>query len=80
MVYLRAHEQVEIDPQKLTAKKINVWWFDPRTGDSVSLGKFKNNSTYSFRTPNDQKDWVLVIDDAGQEYEAPGQVLLGMND
>jgi len=79
MVYLPEHSQVEVDPQKMDAKKINAWWFDPRTGDSVNLGKFRNNATYTFRTPGSSKDWVLVIDDAGQEYGAPGQVLLGMN-
>lgn len=78
IVYLPAHALVEVNPKVLAAKKINAWWFDPRTGDSVSLGTFRNNATYTFRTPGSDKDWVLVIDDARQDYEAPGQVLLGM--
>jgi hypothetical protein len=80
MVYLPAHSQVEVDPQIMDAKKINAWWFDPRTGDSVNLGKFKNNATYTFRTPGSDKDWVLVIDDAAQEFGTPGQLMLGMNE
>ncbi|WPP53249.1 glycoside hydrolase family 140 protein [Catalinimonas niigatensis] len=79
MVYLPANSSVEVDAQKLSGKRINAWWFDPRTGDSVSLGKFKNNDSYTFRTPIATKDWVLVIDDANKAYTTPGEMLFGMN-
>ncbi|MDF9801161.1 hypothetical protein OKW21_006424 [Catalinimonas alkaloidigena] len=80
MVYLPSGESVEIDARKISGKKINAWWFDPRTGDSVSLGKFKNNRTYAFRTPIAERDWVLIIDDASQTYSTPGQTFFGMNE
>jgi hypothetical protein len=79
MVYLPAHESVEVDPRKISGRKINVWWFDPRTGDCVNIGTFKNRQTYSFRTPDEDKDWVLLIDDASSEYGRPGDSLMGMN-
>jgi len=79
MVYVPAHESVEVNPQKISGKKINVWWFDPRTGDSVSLGKYKNNRNYTFRTPIAERDWVLIIDDVAKAYSTPGDMLFGMN-
>ncbi|MFP4090845.1 MAG: glycoside hydrolase family 140 protein [Cyclobacteriaceae bacterium] len=78
MVYLQAHEQVEVDPRRISGRKINVWWFDPRTGDCVNIGKYRNNQTYTFRTPNDDRDWVLLIDDASQSYATPGEAFMGM--
>ena len=77
LVYLPANQQVEVDPTKIKGKRIDVWWFDPRTGDSVNIGTFKNRSTYTFRTPDPSKDWLLVVDDAAQEFDAPGAMLLG---
>ncbi len=73
IVYLPAHENVDIAMGKISGKKVSAWWFDPRTGDSVNIGKLKNNKSYTFRTPNEEKDWVLVIDDASRNYPPPGQ-------
>ncbi len=79
IIYLPQHQSVEVNAQKISGKKINAWWFDPRTGDSVNLGKFRNNQNYTFRTPAKDKDWVLIIDDASQSYSPPGEMLVGMN-
>ena len=60
----------------LTGKKLKVWWYDPRTGAAQAAGTVANAGEHTF-TPPDTKaavnDWVLVLDDAGKRFAAPGQ-------
>ena len=80
MVYLPRHARAEIDLEKLSGRRAHVWWFDPRTGDSVNLGDVKSNGSRTFNTPNAEKDWVLVIDDAGRNFSPPGEAVFAQND
>lgn len=47
------------------------WWFDPSWGAATFIGNYANSGTKDF-TPPDSRDWVLVIDDAGAKFPAPG--------
>ncbi|MEM8964858.1 MAG: glycoside hydrolase family 140 protein [Bacteroidota bacterium] len=71
MVYLPQNPTVDIDLSQMEGKRFQAWWFDPRSGDSINIGKFKR-SAYTLRTPSGTKDWVLVIDDASYDYPPPG--------
>ena len=53
---------------------VKAWWYNPRTGQATAIGEFPNTGTLDF-TPADEGenvDWVLVLDDAGAEFQPPG--------
>lgn len=62
----------------LTGPKLNVSWFNPRTGEVTAAGTVANSSTSTFNPPGSPapgNDWVLVLDDAAQKFPAPGKAL-----
>ncbi len=58
----------------LSGKSLNVWWFNPRTGESVSAGRIEKRNTHRFTPPDpgETLDWILVLDDASKNFPAPG--------
>lgn len=66
----------EIAANKLSAKKIRAWWYDPRTGVGTLIGEFPGGRPMEFRTPPQGPDWVLVLDDVEKNYAPPGLVRL----
>jgi hypothetical protein len=62
----------------ISASKLRVWWFDPRTGESFDKGIIENTGSFELpwgseiQTNNSGPDWVLIIDDASKEYPTPG--------
>ena len=50
----------------------NAWWYNPRTGAPTLIATYATSGTETF-VPPDTNDWVLVLDDASQNYPPPGQ-------
>lgn len=75
MVYLPIFKGVGINTSYIASKRIKVWWFDPRTGTKYFHGEFDNTGTYSPGWENrvhstmGGPDWVLIVEDAGKNYE-----------
>ncbi|HEY9294366.1 MAG TPA: glycoside hydrolase family 140 protein [Microlunatus sp.] len=60
----------------ISGDKITAWWYDPRTGKSSRIGTLDNTGTHTFDPPGatkDGNDWVLVLDDAAQQFGKPGE-------
>ena len=56
MVYLGGEASFSIEMSKITAaKEVEARWIDPRTGESVAIGRFSNTGVESFSTPLDGK-------------------------
>lgn len=72
IAYMPTTRTITVDMTKLSASKVNAWWFDPRTGKSTSAGSFPASGSRQF-TPLAQGDWVIVLDDASQKLGPPGQ-------
>lgn len=56
---------IHVNLGKIEGKEIVANWFDPRTGKTTLIGKFKNTGTREFHPPGGEKeanDWVLVMD------------------
>ncbi|MFN8342003.1 MAG: glycoside hydrolase family 140 protein [Cyclobacteriaceae bacterium] len=70
MIYFPRNQPATIDWKKLTGSKKTLWWYDPRTGTASRAGTFGGKGMKL--TPPSAGDWVLVIDDAGKNYPAPG--------
>jgi hypothetical protein len=43
-----------------------------RTGKATKVEIKNNSSQETFTPPAENKDWVLVIDDASKKFKAPG--------
>ncbi|WP_020528124.1 glycoside hydrolase family 140 protein [Flexithrix dorotheae] len=54
-----------LDLSKLKTEKLNMTWFNPGIGESISIGEVSKNNTMNFDPPSDEKrgnDWVLVLE------------------
>jgi hypothetical protein len=71
MIYLPTNKTIKVNLKKISGSSKNIWWFDPRTGRSTFVKNVKGNSK-AFTPPSNGQDWVLVIDDATQNFNAPG--------
>lgn len=74
MVYFPQHQKVLLDVGKIAAKTLRGWWFNPRDGQAGQPREFANAGMMEFQPPTavEGEDWVLVVDDAGKDYPAPG--------
>lgn len=75
MVYAPVGRTFGVRMDKIAGSKVKAWWFDPRTGEATAIGEFESEGTREFTPPDrgEQLDWVLVLDDAGKGYPAPGE-------
>ena len=64
---------IAVDMTKITSPSntAKCWWFNPRDGSTILVGRLANSGTRNF-TPPDSNDWVLVLDDAGANLPVPG--------
>ena len=72
MIYLPQNAAVTIDVSKVSGNKKNGWWYDVRTGKATSISIKNNSSAETFTPPAENKDWVLVIDNASKKFKTPG--------
>ena len=76
MVYAPIGRAFKVHMDKITGAKVKAWWFNPRTGEAAAIGEFPNTGEREFVPPDkgEMLDWVLVLDDAGKNYPAPGKM------
>jgi Protein of unknown function (DUF4038)/Putative collagen-binding domain of a collagenase len=72
MVYLPQNKPVKIDMSKISGSAKNIWWYDVRRGTATKGKSAKGNGKITFTPPKEGTDWVLVVDDASKNFEAPG--------
>jgi hypothetical protein len=78
MAYVYTGREFKLQMGRISGAKVNVWWFNPRTGKAVKSGTIKNTEASSFNPPGEPangNDWVLVLDDAARKFNAPGVAL-----
>ena len=73
-VYCVTGKPVAIWTRKLSGSTLNAWWYDPRIGMSFAIGEFPRADSLEFTPPSSGygHDWILVLDDATQNWPAPG--------
>lgn len=73
MVYAPVGREFSVVTSVIKGKKLRAWWYDPRTGESESAGKFRNEGVHRFISPSpgEEIDWILVIDDSSMNYRRP---------
>lgn len=74
MVYAPTGRAFKVRMSKIQGSRVKTWWFNPRTGEATSIGEFPNTGERAFISPTkgEDMDWVLVLDDAGRKFPAPG--------
>ena len=74
-IYIPTGKTVTVKMEKISGKKSNAYWFNPRNGIVERAGVFDNRGVISFTPPTkgQSKDWVLVLDDILKGYPLPGQ-------
>ena len=74
MVYFPTGKPIEVDISTFEGKELSSWWYDPRTGTSFrGPGAWeKKQVTLTPPSSGAGNDWVLVIDDAQQDFGKPG--------
>jgi hypothetical protein len=76
--YTYTGKPFEIRMGVISGERVKAWWYSPRDGSSQVIGEFPNTGTRQFTppapggTPAPGNDWVLVLDDAGKNFGAPG--------
>jgi hypothetical protein len=66
LVYLGSKASFSVNLDKVTAgTKVKASWSDPKTGESVAIGRFANRGVESFSTPDGWEDALLVLEAAG---------------
>jgi len=66
MVYLGSKSLFSINMNKFTAgNKVNAFWINPKTGDSVPIGSFPNTAVKYFSTPDGWEDAILILKASG---------------
>lgn len=74
MVYAPAGRKFSVHMDKVAGARINAWGFNPRTGNATLIDEFPNTGTREFTPPDygEALDWVLVLDEGGRNFPAPG--------
>lgn len=74
MVYLPTGAIVSIKTEKLSGKRLKIWWFNPRNGEARFAGTETKLAIMNFTPPTlgPEEDWVLVLDDEQKKFPVPG--------
>ncbi len=69
-VYTALGKSFTVNLSKISGKKLNANWLDPRTGKIEAIGKIDNVGTKQFTPPRSGhgSDWVLILDDDSKNY------------
>lgn len=75
MIYAPVGRKFRVRLDKLSGRQIVAWWFDPRKGEAKRAGEFPKSGERDFISPNPNQeiDWILVLDDASQGFLPPGK-------
>lgn len=64
-IYTYNGDNVRLNMGKIKGAEVKASWYDPRKGEVIEIGNFKNEGTHTFDPPGeilDGNDWVLIVD------------------
>jgi hypothetical protein len=72
-IYSAVGKPFTVLPGKISGKRLNVYWFNPRNGSVIKETPIENSENKSFVPPTSGygQDWILVLDDAEKNYPMP---------
>lgn len=74
LVYTPTGRSFTVNLGKISGTTVRGYWWNPREGTSTTIGDYANSGTRGFTPPSSGtgNDWVLVLDDTGRGFPAPG--------
>ncbi len=72
LVYTPKSKKVVVDLEWLEGTEAYLWIYCPRTGAVTPLGKHEHSKSYAVDLPDEEDDWVIVIDNYNAAYISPG--------
>ena len=77
-VYAPVGRPFKVRMNALAGSKVRAWWFNPRNAVATKIGEFTNTEEHEFVPPDigELLDWILVLDDAAQNFPPPGVTML----
>jgi len=74
MLYIPRGKNIAVNMSFLKSAQVQIWWFNPKSGDVKKLLLKDKVPTMSFTPPTlgTENDWVLVLDDPSAKYQQPG--------
>jgi hypothetical protein len=73
MIYRASEKPLTVNTEVIGGKVLNIWWFNPATGKATELKKgIGNKGKFILAAEVGKSDGVVVVDDAGSKYGAPG--------
>jgi hypothetical protein len=72
-IYFPTVRSATIDLEKLSGETLIGHWYNPRNGQAQRIGEIARTGKREFSTPAQWPDWVLVLDDAAQNFGPPGR-------
>ena len=72
MVYVPVGRKFDVRMDVIKGKNVLAWWYNPRNGEAIKIGKYSNTGTQTFLspTPGESLDWILLLDDADASFKA----------
>lgn len=70
LAYARGGGELTLDLSALSGSTAQLWWYDPRSGETLDAGQ-QPAAEPTTVTPPDDSDWVLIVDDAAAGYGPP---------
>lgn len=69
-IYSAMGKSFTVKMGKISGAELNAYWFNPRNGNSIKLGTYKNEGTQNFSPPQTGygNDWVLLLDDSAARF------------
>ena len=69
-IYTAAGKPFTVNPGKISGSKLNVYWYNPRNGETTKPELINNKGQQKFTPPTSGygNDWVLVMDDVSKNY------------
>ncbi len=69
LAYMASPKPITLDTAVLSAKTLNITWFDPATGNTQPFkSDVPNPRILELPAPPAPHDWVVIIDDASKHY------------
>ena len=76
MTYFPSKRKITYEMSRLGGKRVDAWWFNPRTGEAAQAGVFEAAGRKDFEPPGEaapHDDWVLLLDDSDKKFPTPGK-------
>jgi len=74
-IYIPTGWSAEVNMLRCGWLRAKAWWYNPRNGEAQEIGTFQAKDVKTFTPPSQGRgnDWVLVLDNAKNDFSAPGR-------